>query len=74
MSCSLRPNHRECVKCCDMVTSTIKCLYRFFFRLEDEEGKELVVSVTDEEVCLSGPTLHCAVPLTAVRSARFYGT
>lgn len=38
-----------------MVTSTVKCLYRFFFRLEDEEGKQLVISVADEEVLIFNP-------------------
>lgn len=49
---SLRVNHRECVKCCDMVNSTVKCLYRFFFRFEDEEGNELTVSVAHQDVRL----------------------
>jgi hypothetical protein len=57
LSSSLRASRKECVKCCDMVTSTVKCLYRFFFRLEDEEGKEVVVSVADEEVCILSPML-----------------
>jgi hypothetical protein len=46
---SLRPTWKQCVKCSDMVDSHVKCLYCFFFLLEDEEGKNLFISISDED-------------------------
>ena len=47
---SLRPTWKQCVKCSDMVDSHVKCLYCFCFLLEDEEGKNLLISISDEDV------------------------
>jgi hypothetical protein len=47
---SLRATRKECVKCSDLVDSYVKCLYCFFFLLEDADGKNLLISISDEEV------------------------
>lgn len=55
-----------------MVDNTVEFIFVFFFRLEDEEGEELVVSVADEEVsnkCIS----FDFQPLIFRESAHCYG-
>jgi len=51
-SCSLPATRKGCVKCSDMVDNNVKCLYCFVFLLEDEEGNNLLVSISGEEVNL----------------------
>ncbi|EGO21118.1 hypothetical protein SERLADRAFT_475862 [Serpula lacrymans var. lacrymans S7.9] len=42
-------NCRQCLKCDDLATSNVKCLYRFFLNIKDDSGANVQVAVCNEE-------------------------
>lgn len=50
ISCSIPAKYKACLACNDGEHEFIAYRYRFFFRLEDEEGEQIHVSVGDEQV------------------------
>jgi len=51
---TLRATRKECVKCSDLVDSYVKCFYCFYFLLEDAEGKNLLISISEDCSLLRG--------------------
>ena len=50
--CRLRPGWKRCIDCDDMLETHCEWRYGLLFRLEDDEGCHVVVSV-EEEVCFA---------------------
>lgn len=51
----LRRGWKGCVECDNMLDTHCKWLYGLFFRLEDDEGGHIIVSVSGKEVRFLAP-------------------